>query len=128
VCKIRAECSKPSPVQAGAAWVESGQTSLCTIDGALSIRRKSASPCRDVPGFVRNVCKRVLHKIIVDRDVEGAVEESKNWIRRLVSGKLSMAEFVMTGGLWRVDDSDISRVAGEKHNLQYQKCLVVIVS
>jgi hypothetical protein len=82
------------------------------------VKRKAAIPCRDVPGFVRNVCKRVLHKIIVDRDVEGAVEESKTWIRRLVSGKLSMAELVMTGGLWRVDDSDISRVAGEKHNLQ----------
>lgn len=70
---------------------------------------------------MRNVCKRVLHKIIVDHDVEGAVEESKTWIRRLVSGKLSMAELVMTGGLWRVDDSDISRVAGEKRDFHFWK-------
>ncbi|GAQ79724.1 DNA polymerase catalytic subunit [Klebsormidium nitens] len=66
---------------------------------------------RDVPGFVRIVCKRVLQKILVDRDVDGAVEASTAMIRRLVGGKCSMSDLVMTGGLWRVNDEDITRVA-----------------
>lgn len=79
-----------------------------------SIRSDNVQSCRrDVPGFVRTVCKCVLQKILVDRDTDGAVEASKGMIRRLVGGKCSMSDLVMTGGLWRVNDEDITRVAGE---------------
>ncbi len=63
---------------------------------------------------MRTACKDVLHKIIVDQDTEGALDASRNMIRRLVSGKCSMRELVMTGGLWRVNDEDITRVAGKR--------------
>ena len=52
---------------------------------------------RDVPGFVRHVCKQALYDILVDNDVARALENCKNFIRRLVAGKWSLSEMVMTG-------------------------------
>lgn len=52
---------------------------------------------RDVPGFVRHVCKQALYDILVDNDVTQALENCKNFIRRLVAGKWSLSEMVMTG-------------------------------
>lgn len=66
---------------------------------------------RDVPRFVRQICKQALYDILVKNDVLRALENCKNSIRRVVAGKWSLSEYIMTGGLWRVDDNDITKLA-----------------
>jgi DNA polymerase elongation subunit (family B) len=65
-------------------------------DGALFIRGIE-SERRDVPQFVRMVCKSVLQEILLKGDMDAAVDVCKHEIRRLLSGKCSMMELVMTG-------------------------------
>jgi len=56
---------------------------------------------RDVPRFVRQICKQALSDILVENDVSRALENCKNSIRQVVSAKLSLYEYVMTGvRLW----------------------------
>lgn len=52
---------------------------------------------RDVPRFVRQICKQTLHDILVENDVSRALENCKNSIRRVVAGKWSLSEYIMTG-------------------------------
>jgi DNA polymerase elongation subunit (family B) len=52
---------------------------------------------RDVPRFVRQICKQALYDILVKNDVLRALENCKNSIRRVVAGKWSLSEYIMTG-------------------------------
>lgn len=79
-------------------------------EGTLFVRGIE-SERRDVPLFVRTVCKIALQEILLKEDVQAALNACKREIQRLAAGKCSMMELVMTGGLWRVDDHDISRLA-----------------
>ncbi|XP_073396343.1 DNA polymerase delta catalytic subunit isoform X5 [Physcomitrium patens] len=65
---------------------------------------------RDVPRFVRKICKQALIDVLVENDVPLAYVNCKNSIRRMVAGKSSLYDFIMTGGLWRVDDHDITKL------------------
>lgn len=52
---------------------------------------------RDVPRFVRKICKQALYDILIENDVSRALENCKNSIRLVVSGKWSLYEYIMTG-------------------------------
>ena len=52
---------------------------------------------RDVPRFVRKICKQALYDILVENDVLRALENCKNSIRRVVAGKWSLSDYIMTG-------------------------------
>ncbi|CAI5468264.1 unnamed protein product [Closterium sp. Yama58-4] len=66
---------------------------------------------RDVPLFVRATCRAVIRRILVNGDVAAAAREAREAVVRLMTGGCSMFELVMTGGLWRVNDSDLSAIA-----------------
>ncbi|KAI5084309.1 hypothetical protein GOP47_0000478 [Adiantum capillus-veneris] len=79
--------------------------------GGRMFVRGLESERRDVPPFVRGVSKIALQEILLNENVGAALDACKHEIKRLLSGKCSMMELIMTGGLWRVDDHDISRLA-----------------
>ncbi|MCO5600345.1 hypothetical protein L7F22_054456 [Adiantum nelumboides] len=91
-----------------------GKDVTCPTDtnkeGRLFVRGLE-SERRDVPPFVRAVSKIALQEILLNQNVGAALDACKYEIKRLLSGKCSMIELIMTGGLWRVDDHDISRLA-----------------
>ena len=65
-------------------------------EGALFVRGIE-SERRDVPLFVRTVCKSTLQEILLKGNVNAAINVCKREIRRVLSGKCSMMELVMTG-------------------------------
>ncbi|KAH7314892.1 hypothetical protein KP509_21G026000 [Ceratopteris richardii] len=98
-----------------------GRDVTCLTDrseGKIMFVRGLESERRDVPPFVRTVSKMALQEILLNDNVRAALDICKQEIKRLVSGKCSMRELIMTGGLWRVDDHDISRLASSSKSLR----------
>ena len=44
----------------------------------------------------------VLHLVLMEGDVSGALDYAQERIKALLQGKAWLGELVMTGGLWRV--------------------------
>lgn len=77
-----------------------GKDVTCSKDenkGTVMFVRGLESERRDVPLFVRTVSKIALQEILLNEDVHAALDACKREIRRLISGKCSMMELVMTG-------------------------------
>ncbi|CAI5973996.1 unnamed protein product [Closterium sp. NIES-65] len=94
-----------TPAAAAAAQEEEEKDmSLLLVKGIETDRR-------DVPLFVRATCRAVIRRILLDGDVAAAAREARAAVVRLMTGGCSMFELIMTGGLWRVNDSDLSAIA-----------------
>lgn len=52
-----------------------------------------------------------LERILMQRDVPGAVAFVEGEVSRLLSGKVEMWELAMTGGLWRVTGQQLEKAA-----------------
>jgi DNA polymerase delta subunit 1 len=59
----------------------------------------------------RMTLQGVIKRIVMQDDVDAAVEFAKAQIRRLLSGRCELWELVMTGGLWRMSGQEVERVA-----------------
>jgi DNA polymerase delta subunit 1 len=66
---------------------------------------------RQTAPFLRTILHGSLVRILMENDVVGAVDFAATEIRRLLSGRAEMSEFVMTGGLWRVTGDQIDQAA-----------------
>ncbi|CAI7876645.1 unnamed protein product [Closterium sp. NIES-53] len=92
-----------TPVAAAAQEEEEKDMSLLLVKGIETDRR-------DVPLFVRTTCRAVIRRILLDGDVAAAAREARAAVVRLMTGGCSMFELIMTGGLWRVNDSDLTTI------------------
>eukprot|EP00898_Chlorokybus_atmophyticus_P005186 jgi/Chlat1/5669/Chrsp37S00424 len=88
-----------------------GYTSESDTKGNLVVKGLE-SERRDVPPLLRTTAAEVLKRILVERDVEGALAAAQRSISLLLSGSVSLFDVLMTEGLWRVDGDDIKRAAG----------------
>lgn len=52
---------------------------------------------RDVPPFVRTVCRAVLEEAMLRGSVEGALRVCRAEIQRLLSGNVSLGDLVLSG-------------------------------
>lgn len=68
---------------------------------------------RQTAPFLRTLLHGVLVRVLMKDDVSGAVKFVESEVRRLLSGRVSMHELVMTGGLWRVTGEQVERAAAE---------------
>jgi len=66
---------------------------------------------RQTAPFLRTILHGSLVRILMKDDVSGAVAFAEGEIRRLLSGKADIYEFVMTGGLWRITGDQIDQAA-----------------
>lgn len=63
--------------------------------------------------ILRTTLHGCLVRILMQEDIPGAVAFAEGQIRRLLTGRVSMHELVMTGGLWRVTGEQVERAAAE---------------
>jgi len=66
---------------------------------------------RQTAPFLRTILHGSLVRILMKDDVLGAVAFAEGEIRRLLSGKADIYEFIMTGGLWRITGDQIDQAA-----------------
>jgi DNA polymerase delta subunit 1 len=86
-----------------AAAAESGTGSLL-VKGIKAVWRQSAP-------LLQNTLMGVLERILMRRDVPGAVSFAEGEIARLLSGRVEVWELAMTGGLWRVTGQQLAAAA-----------------
>jgi len=60
---------------------------------------------------LRLLVQGALERILMRRDVPGAVAFVEGEVSRLLSGKVEMWELAMTGGLWRVTGQQLEKAA-----------------
>lgn len=84
---------------AGLYWTRPDQWDKLDSKGIETVRR-------DNSGLVRNVVGKVLDKIIVQRDVEGAIAYTKHMISQLLQNKVDISLLVITKSLSKPIDSD----------------------
>ncbi|KAJ9298549.1 hypothetical protein DTO271G3_3516 [Paecilomyces variotii] len=83
---------------AGLYWTNPKKYDKMDSKGIETVRRDN---CR----LVQNVIETVLHKILIDRDVDGAQEYVKNTISDLLQNKVDMSKLVITKALSKEDYS-----------------------
>ncbi|KFM28990.1 DNA polymerase delta catalytic subunit [Auxenochlorella protothecoides] len=66
---------------------------------------------RQAAPIVRTTLHGVLERIIMRGDVESAIAFVEEEVRRLLSGRVSLHELIMTQGLWRITGEQVSSAA-----------------
>eukprot|EP00941_MAST-03F_sp_MAST-3F-sp1_P004067 g4067.t1 len=84
---------------AGLYWTNPDKPDKLDSKGIETVRR-------DNSGLVRNVVGKVLQKIIVDRDVDSAIQYTKHMISQLLQNKVDISLLVITKSLSKPIDSD----------------------
>jgi len=90
---------------AGKGIENSGDTGHMVIKGIRS-------EWRQAPPFLQNILRKSLECVVMIQDTQLALRHAKSEIQRLLLGKCSLHELVMTGGLWRVSGREIESAAG----------------
>eukprot|EP00879_Flechtneria_rotunda_P007699 GHRR01008072.1.p1 GENE.GHRR01008072.1~~GHRR01008072.1.p1 ORF type:complete len:781 (+),score=286.21 GHRR01008072.1:379-2721(+) len=86
-----------------AAAAESGSGHML-VKGIKAVWRQSAP-------LLQNTLMGALERILMAKDVPGAVAYVENQIARLLSGRVELWELAMTGGLWRVTGQQLEKAA-----------------
>ncbi|KAL2011284.1 hypothetical protein VTN00DRAFT_4002 [Thermoascus crustaceus] len=81
---------------AGLYWTNTKKYDKMDSKGIETVRRDN---CR----LVQNVIETVLHKILIDRDIDGAQEYVKETISDLLQNKIDMSKLVITKALSKSD-------------------------
>ena len=84
-------------------------------DGKLLVRG-IRSMWRQTAPFLRSTLHGCLVRILMQQDIHAALKFASNEIHRLLSGKVTIFELVMTGGLWRVTGEQIGRAAAAEED------------
>ncbi|KAL6767178.1 hypothetical protein ACKKBG_A38930 [Auxenochlorella protothecoides x Auxenochlorella symbiontica] len=89
---------------AGKTWERPDSHPALMVKGLVSMWRQAAP-------IVRTTLHGVLERIIMRGDVESAIAFVEEEVRRLLSGRVSLHELIMTQGLWRITGEQVSGAA-----------------
>lgn len=64
---------------------------------------------RDTCELVRQVSREVIHKLLVERDSNGAIESVRHAVRRLLRGEVDMADLQLSKALKRLEDYKMTK-------------------
>lgn len=82
---------------AGLLWTNSDKFDKMDTKGIETVRRDNCL-------LVKNLVKECLHKILIDRDIPGAVQYVKNTIADLLMNRMDLSLLVITKGLTKTGD------------------------
>ncbi|GMH07696.1 hypothetical protein Nepgr_009536 [Nepenthes gracilis] len=83
---------------AGLFWTNAAKFDKMDTKGIETVRRDNCL-------LVKNLVTECLHKILIDRDIPGAVQYVKNTISDLLMNRLDLSLLVITKGLTKTGDS-----------------------